>query len=133
VLRLVGQGGRGTNGGPPGDAYLHARVVPHPRYRLVGDDLEMGLPVWPWQAVLGADVRIDTPDGAATLTVPAGTQNGRRLRLRGRGLPRGDGARGDLYAAVRIVVSERPSAAEQEAYEALRRAAPAPPDRPAGE
>jgi curved DNA-binding protein len=133
VLRLAGQGGPGTNGGPPGDVYLHARMVPHPRYRVAGDDLEMELSIWPWQAVLGADVRIDTPDGAVTLTVPAGTQNGRRLRLRGRGLPRADGARGDLHAAVRIVVPERPSAQEREAYEALRRSAAAPADRPAGE
>ena len=132
VLRLAGQGGPGTNGGPPGDAYLHVRLVPHPRYRVSGDDLEMDLPIWPWQAVLGADVRVDTPDGAVTLTVPAGTQNARRLRLRGRGLPRADDTRGDLYAAVRILVPERPSAAERDAYEALRRAAAVPADRPAG-
>ena len=123
VLRLAGQGGPGTNGGPPGDAYLHVRLVPHPRYRVSGDDLEMDLPIWPCQAVLGADVRVDTPDGAVTLTVPAGTQNARRLRLRGRGLPRAVGTRGDLYAAVRMVVPERPSGAERDAYEALRRAA----------
>ena len=53
-----------------------------------GDDLEMDLPLWPWQAVLGGEVKVDTPDGPVTLTVPAGTQSGRRLRLRGRGLPR---------------------------------------------
>ena len=64
-------------------------------------------------------MRIETPDGPVTLTVPAGTQSGRRLRLRGRGLPRADGSRGDLYAVARIVVPERPSAAEREAYEAL--------------
>jgi curved DNA-binding protein len=133
VLRLAGQGGPGTNGGPAGDVYLHARMVPHPRYRVAGDDLEMELLIWPWQAVLGADVRVDTPDGAVTLTVPAGTQNGRRLRLRGRGLPRAAGTRGDLYAAVRIVVPERLSSAEREAYEALRRSAAVPADRPAGE
>ncbi len=108
VLRLAGQGGRGING-----------------------DLEMDLPLWPWQAVLGGEVRIDTPDGPVTLTIPSGTQTGRRLRLRGRGLPRADGGRGDLYAVVRIVVPERPSAAEREAYEALRRGASVPGDRPA--
>ena len=67
------------------------------------------------------EVPIETPDGPVTLTVPAGTQSGRRLRLRGRGLPRADGSRGDLYAVVRIVVPERPSAAERTAYEALKR------------
>jgi curved DNA-binding protein len=133
MLRLAGQGGRGMGGGPPGDLYLHVRLVPHPRYRVVGDDLEMDLPLWPWQAVLGSEVRIATPDGPVTLTVPPGMQNGRRLRLRGRGLPRADGGRGDLYAVAKVVVPERPSAAEREAYETLKRAASAPADRPAGE
>ncbi len=133
MLRLAGQGEPGGGGGPPGDLYLRVRLVPHPRYRVAGDDLEMDLPLWPWQAVLGAGVRIETPDGPVTLTVPAGTQSGRRLRLRGRGLPRGDGGRGDLYAVVRIVIPERPSGAEREAYETLKRGASAPADRPAGE
>ena len=131
VLRLAGQGEQGLNGGPPGDLYLRMRLVPHPRYRVVGDDLEMDLPLWPWQAVLGADVRVDTPDGLVTLTVPPGSQAGRRLRLRGRGLPRAGGGRGDLYATITIVVPERPNAAERDAYEALRRSSSAPADRPA--
>jgi len=130
TLRLAGQGGPGVNGGPAGDVYLRVRLLPHPRYRVVDDDLEMDLPLWPWQAVLGAEVRVDTPDGPVTLTVPPGTQSGQRMRLRGRGLPR-DGARGDLYAVVRVVVPTRPSAAEREAYEMLRRSASAPADRPA--
>jgi len=123
VLRLAGQGERGMGGGPPGDLYLHVRMVPHPRYRVAGDALEADLTIAPWQAVLGADIRVETPDGAVTLKVPSGTQSGRRLRLRGRGLPRPDGTSGDLYAVVRIVVPEKPSEAEREAYEALRRAA----------
>jgi curved DNA-binding protein len=131
VLRLAGRGERGVDGGPPGDLYLRVRLVPHPLYRVAGDDLEMDLPLWPWQAVLGGEVRIETPDGPVTLKVPAGTQSGQRLRLRGRGLPRGEGSRGDLYAVVRIVVPERPSAAEREAYETLKRGASAAADRPA--
>ena len=131
VLRLAGQGGPGVNGGPAGDLYLRLRLVPHPRYRVAGDDVEMDLPLWPWQAVLGADVRVDTPDGPVTLSVPSSTQTGRRLRLRGRGLPRADGSRGDLYAVAKIVVPARPSPAEREAYETLRQRAAAPPDRPA--
>jgi curved DNA-binding protein len=121
VLRLAGQGAPGVNGGPPGDLYLHVRLAPHPRYRVAGDDLEAELPLSPWQAVLGAEVRIETPDGPVALTVPPGTQNGRRLRLRGRGLPRAASGRGDLYAVARIVVPERPTEAEREAYEALKR------------
>jgi curved DNA-binding protein len=131
VLRLAGQGDAGHNGGPPGDAYLHLQLVPHPDYRVDGDDLELDLRLWPWQAVLGADVRVDTPDGPVTLKVPPGTQSGKRLRLRGRGLPRADGGRGDLHAVVRIVIPEKPNAAEREAYETVRRAAVAPADRPA--
>lgn len=111
VLRLAGQGEPGVNGGPPGDLYLHLRLIPHPRYRVVGEDLEMNLPLWPWQAVLGGEVQVETPDGPVTLRVPPGTQSGRRrLRLRGRGLPRRGGGRGDLHAVARIVVPARPSA-----------------------
>jgi curved DNA-binding protein len=131
VLRLAGQGEPGPNGGPPGDLYLRVRLRPHPRYRVAGDDLETDLSLWPWQAVLGGEVRVDTLDGPVTLTVPPGTQSGKRLRLRGRGLPRAGGQRGDLYAIVRVVIPERPTAAERTAYEALRSAAMAPADRPA--
>ncbi|HWC03608.1 MAG TPA: DnaJ C-terminal domain-containing protein [Methylomirabilota bacterium] len=132
VLRLAGKGEPSPDGGPPGDLYLRVRLVPHPRYRVAGDDIAMDLRLWPWQAVLGGEVRIETPDGPVTLTIPVGTQSGRRLRLRGRGLPRGDGGRGDLHAIVRIVVPEAPSPGERAAYEALKRAASAPADRPAG-
>jgi curved DNA-binding protein len=131
VLRLAGQGESGINGGPAGDLFLHVRLVPHPRYRVTGDDLELDLALAPWQAVLGDEVRVETLDGPVTLTVPAGTQSGRRLRLRGRGLPRGNGQRGDLHAVVRVVVPERPSAAERAAYEALKRATAGAGDRPA--
>jgi curved DNA-binding protein len=131
VLRLARQGQPGLGGGPPGDLYLRMRLRPHPRYRVAGDDLEMDLPLWPWQAVLGGRITIETPDGPVTVTVPPGTQSGRRLRLRGRGLPRGNGSRGDLHAVVRVVVPERPDEAQRAAYEALRRSATAPGDRPA--
>jgi curved DNA-binding protein len=131
ILRLAEQGEPGMGGGPPGDLLLHLRLVPHPRYRVVGDDIEMDLPLWPWQAVLGAQVRTETPEGAVNLTVPAGTQAGRHLRLRGRGLPRSGGERGDLYAVAKIVIPEKPTEAERKAYEALKQGAAAPPDRPA--
>jgi len=122
VLRLAGEGERGIGGGPPGDLYLRIRLIPHPHYRAVGDNLEMELSLSPWQAVLGHELKIDTPDGPVTIRVPAGTQSGRRLRLRGRGLPRRDGTRGDLYAVARIVIPERPTPAEHEAYQALKEA-----------
>jgi curved DNA-binding protein len=131
VLRLAGQGEPGAGGGPPGDLFLRVRPVPDPRYRLSGDDVEMDLPLWPWQALLGSEVRIETPEGPVNLKVPAGTQSGRRLRLRGRGLPRKGGARGDLYAIPAIVIPENPSEAERKSYEELKRNASAPADRPA--
>jgi len=132
VLRLGGQGEPGINGGAPGDVYLHVQIAPHPLYRVNGDDLEMDLRLWPWQAVLGAEVRIETPEGAVKLKVPPGTQSGRHLRLRSRGLPRKDGSRGNLHAVVQIVVPENPTAAESAAYENLKQGSTAPPDRPAG-
>ena len=131
VLRLAGRGGRAIGDAPSGDLFLHVRLTPHPRYRVAGDDLEVDLPLWPWQAVLGDRMTLETPDGSVTLRVPTGTQGGRRLRLRGRGLPRANGSRGDLYARTRIVVPEQPSAAERTAYEALRQAAAAPADQAA--
>jgi curved DNA-binding protein len=131
ILRLAGQGEPGMGGAPPGDLLLHLHLVPHPRYRVKGDDIEMDLPLWPWQAVLGAQVRTETPEGAVNLTVPAGTQAGRRLRLRGRGLPKGSSERGDLYAVAKIVIPDKPTEAERKAYEALKQSASAPADRPA--
>ena len=130
VLRLAGQGEAGVNGGPPGDLFLHLRLLPHPLYRVAGDDLELDLQLAPWQAVLGDEVKVETLDGPVTLKVPLGTPSGRRLRLRGRGLPRDNGQRGDLHALVRVVVPERPTDAERQAYEALKRATTAAGNRP---
>ena len=131
VLRLAGQGEPGMGNGAPGDLYLRMRLIPDARARVSGDDLEMDLPVWPWQAVLGAEVRFETPDGTVKLKVPPATQTGRRLRLRERGLPRSGGGRGDLHAVIRVVIPTRVSAEERQAYEALSRASHAPADRPA--
>jgi curved DNA-binding protein len=131
VLRLAGQGEPGMGGGPAGDLYLRMRLIPDSRVRVEGDDLEVDLPLWPWQAVLGAEVRLDTPDGAVKLKVPPLTQAGRRLRLRGRGLPRRGDGRGDLHAVVRIVIPSQPGPEEREAYETLKRTSLAPHDRPA--
>jgi curved DNA-binding protein len=130
VLRLAGQGEAGVNGGPPGDLFLHLRLAPHPLYRVAGDDLELDLQLAPWQAVLGDEVKVETLDGLVTLKVPPGTPSGRRLRLRGRGLPRANGQRGDLHAVVRVVVPERATEAERQAYEALKRATTAAGNRP---
>lgn len=106
-LRLPGQGGAGVRGGPPGDLYLVVRLAPHPRLRVAGRDVMVEVPVSPWEAALGAVVPVAVPGGEVRLDVPAGSSSGRRLRLRGKGLPDPRGTAGDLFAEIRIVVPER--------------------------
>jgi curved DNA-binding protein len=118
-IRLAGQGGRGSEGGANGDLYLVVRIAPHPRYRLSGRDLYLDLPLAPWEAALGTTVAVDTPGGEAKVKVPAGTSSGRRLRLRGRGLPNPRGKPGDLFAEAKIMVPPRPSRAERRLFEEL--------------
>jgi curved DNA-binding protein len=118
-IRLAGEGGRGIGGGPSGDLFLRVRLKPHPRFRQKGDDLEVDLPVAPWEAALGATVDVPTLNGRARLKVPAHSSCGRRLRLRGEGMPTSGGAAGDLYAAVKIVVPKRLRREERELYERL--------------
>lgn len=118
-IRLAGQGGGGSGGGPPGDLYLIVRIAPHPRYRVQGRDVSVDLPLSPWEAALGTSVPVDIPGGEAKVTVPAGTSSGRRLRLRGRGLPNPRGKPGDLYAVVMIMVPARLSRKERHLFEEL--------------
>lgn len=125
TLRLRGKGEPGRNGGPAGDIYLHVALLPDPVFSVHGHDLHMDLTLTPWQAVLGADVEVPTLDGPVLVTVPPGSRAGRKLRLRGRGLAHGPGARGDLYALARIDVPASPSAEEQALYRALAEAASA--------
>ena len=128
-LRLRGRGGKGRAGGADGDIYLHILIAPHPVFRTDGHDLTFDLALTPWEAVLGADVEVQTLDGPVLLTVPAGTQSGRRLRLRGRGLARQQGGRGDLYAAVRVDVPATVTPRESELFEELSRTSPFDPRR----
>jgi curved DNA-binding protein len=121
-LRLRGKGGKGRNGGPDGDIYLNIAIAPHPVFRADGHDLYFDLALAPWEAALGAEVQVPTLDAPVLLTVPSGTQAGRRLRLRGRGLANGRGGRGDLYALVRIDVPATLTARERELFEQLAQA-----------
>jgi curved DNA-binding protein len=121
-IRLSGQGGEGTGGGPRGDLYLKVDIDPHPHFRLEGRDIYVDLPVTPWEAVLGAEVQINTPSGPVTLKVPKGTQSGQKLRLRGRGMPNPKGTAGNLYAVVSIAVPKTPSDRELELFEELQSA-----------
>ncbi|HET7826993.1 MAG TPA: DnaJ C-terminal domain-containing protein [Anaeromyxobacter sp.] len=104
-IRLAGQGGPGSHGGPAGDLFLEVRIREHPHVRVDGKDLHVDLPVTIPEAVNGAEVRLPTFEGPVSLRVPKGAQNGTRLRLRGKGLPdlKG-GPRGDLYATVQLVL-----------------------------
>lgn len=119
-IRLAGQGGEGLGGGERGDLFLVANMVPHPRFRLEGRDLHLDLPVAPWEAALGAKVPVETLDGTVSVTVPKGSSTGRKLRLRGRGLPDPKGTDGDLFATVKVVVPRKLSDRERELFEALR-------------
>ncbi len=100
-IRLAGQGARHTPAGPPSDLYLVIRIQPHPLFRLHDKDVSVDLPLAPWEAALGATVEVPTPTGRINLNIPGGSQAGRRLRLRGRGLP-GDPP-GDFYVELQIV------------------------------
>jgi curved DNA-binding protein len=129
-IRLAGQGGRGADGGPPGDLYLVVRLADHPRYHVEGRDIHVRLPVTPWEAALGANVAIETPGGEAKVKVPPGTSSGRRLRLRGLGLPNPRGEPGDLYAEIRIMVPREPNDAERRLFEQLAAVSEFDPRRP---
>lgn len=101
-VRLAGQGTPGLGGGPAGDLYLEVQFEPHERYRVDGRDLYLTLPVAPWEAALGAEVRVPTPDGTLEMNVPPGSQTGRKLRLKGRGIPANPP--GDFYVVLEVVL-----------------------------
>ena len=114
VLRLRGKGEAGANGGPDGDALIEVSVLPHPLYRREGSDLFMELPVTFAEAVLGGKVEAPTPQGPVTLTVPARSDSGTRMRLRGRGIAaHGDRAAGDLHVTLRLVTGAVDGAMEE--------------------
>jgi curved DNA-binding protein len=119
-LRLAGQGGPGLAGGPAGDLYLEVEFRPHPRFRVDGRDVLFELPLAPWEAALGAAVTLPTPEGSVELRVPAGSSAGRKLRLKGRGLP--GQPPGDLYAVLAIVLPPADSDARQAAYRSFAQA-----------
>jgi curved DNA-binding protein len=118
-IRLAGQGGRGADGGQPGDLYLIVSIRPDSRYRVEGRDILMRLPLAPWEAALGTTVPLETPGGETKVKVPPGTPSGRRLRLRGRGLPNPRGRPGDLFAEVQVTVPATLSAEERRLFEQL--------------
>jgi curved DNA-binding protein len=109
-IRLAGQGGQGVGGGAAGDLYLEVELRPHPLYRVDGADVYLDLPVAPWEAALGATIEAPTPTGAVDLKIPPDSQTGRKLRLKGRGLPGKEP--GDFYVVLKLTL---PSARSDEA------------------
>lgn len=118
-IRLAGEGSSGVGDGPSGDLFLRVRLAPHPRFRLDGRDLHVDLPISPSEAALGGVVPVKTLTGTASVRVPAGSSSGRRLRLRGEGMPGPRGGHGDLYANVQIVVPKQLDERERELFEQL--------------
>lgn len=122
-IRLAGQGGAGQVGGPNGDVLLRISFHPHPTFTVDGSDLTVEVKLSPWEAVLGAKLEIPSLDGRTTLRVPPGIHADNRLRLRGLGLPKGDGTRGDLYAKIHIDIPQVISPEEHALWEQLSREA----------
>ena len=106
ILRLKEQGGDGVGGGPKGDALIEVHVASHTLFRRDGDDIYVELPVTIAEAALGGKILVPTPTGVVTMTVPAGSNTGTRLRLRGKGAPKADGGYGDEYVTLKIVLPE---------------------------
>ena len=119
-LRLAGQGGPGLGEGPAGDLYLEIAFNPHPLFRVDDRDVYLDLPLAPWEAALGAAVTAPTPEGPVQLTVPAGSAAGRKLRLKGKGLP--GNPPGDLYAVLAIALPPADSESAKEAWRTLAQA-----------
>ena len=101
-IRLAGQGGPGLGRGEPGDLYLHVELNPHGMYRVDGRDVYLDLPVAPWEAALGATVKVPTPAGPVDLRIPANSNQGSRLRLKGKGIP--GKTPGDMYVVLKVVL-----------------------------
>ena len=120
-IRLRGKGANGERGGPPGDLYVNVKVATHPLFGRKGDNLTLTVPVSFTEAALGAEIKVPTLGGApVTLKIPPGTPNGRSFRVRGRGVQRKDGNKGDLLVTVEVQVPAHLDAKARAAVEALR-------------
>jgi DnaJ-class molecular chaperone len=116
-IRLRGQGGLGAHGGPAGDLVLKVKVKKHPYFSMRGNQLHVRVPVTPLEAYGGTKVTVPTPEGSVQLSIPAGSQNGAKLRLRGKGIQKKNKPKGDLIAHLEILMPEGHS---DEVEEALR-------------
>ena len=121
-IRLRGQGGKGSDGGPDGDIVLRVRVRKHPYFSMRGKQLHVKVPVTPLEAYAGAKVSVPTPEGSVQLSIPAGSKNGAKLRLRGKGIERKGKPRSDLIAHLEVVLPEAGSDEVTEALETVQEA-----------
>jgi curved DNA-binding protein len=119
-IRVAGQGEPGP-GPASGDLYLRVRLAAHPDFQFNGTDLIGQADIAPWEAVLGATVAVKTPDGQVNIRIPPGTGAGQQLRVRGKGLPKGAGERGDLYVGLHVQLPKTVNADEKAAWEELAR------------
>jgi DnaJ-class molecular chaperone len=108
ILRLRGKGRPGLGGGPPGDALVEIEVRPHRIFTRKGDDIHVDLPISLSEAVLGGKVKVPTPSGPVTMTVPKWSNTGTVLRLKGKGVPRVDGSKGDEFVTLKVMLPEKP-------------------------
>lgn len=120
VVRVAGRGGAGVAGGPPGDVLVHVHVEPHAVFRRKGDDVTAEVPISYSEAVLGAKLRVPTPDGnSTTIKIPAGTPSGKTFRIRGKGAAGKAGVAGDLLVTVTVQVPTKPTRAVKDIVEHL--------------
>jgi curved DNA-binding protein len=117
-IRLKGQGAPGIGDNPAGDLYIRIRLVPHPLFDVEGHNLTITVPLAPWEAALGAKLTLPTLHGKISLTIPANSQSGKRLRIKGKGLP-GKAGQGDLYAVLNVVMPEAVTEASKAHWQAL--------------
>ncbi len=117
-IRLAGQGGAGFGGGEAGDLYLEVEFSPNSPYRVEGADVYLDLPLAPWEAALGAKVKVPTPSGAVDLKIPANSPAGKKLRLKGRGIPARQA--GDLYVVLQIALPPADSDENRRLYENMK-------------
>lgn len=121
IIRLGGQGQKGVGSGAPGDLLLRINIAPDPRFKINGHDLHTTVSISPWEAALGAQIPIQTVDGNVTLNVPKGAQNGKKLRLRGKGIPRRKGTAGDIIVELEVKMPERLTSEEEKLFKELAR------------
>ena len=126
-VRVAGKGGSGRGGGKQGDLYLRVHIEPDAVFRREGADLHVTLPVWPWEAALGADILAPTLAEPVRVKVPPGSRADGKLRLKGKGLPTASGGRGDLFYTLQIVMPASLSDEDRKLYEQLGRAPHADP------